>query len=1259
MLDLHTLSDSESPFTAIFNSSPNYMVLVGRDYRIKALNQQANEIFRLFWNYDLKVEESVLSLAKIFNLSDFEEHFHFKEALAGKLLTEERTYKDIYLREWWFEFTYIPVKTSSGEIFAVCLSFRNITRRKGIEESLLSSVATNRAFVEAMPDMLFRLNRDGVFVNYKASQDDKLLVNREDIIGRSVSEILPPYLAGKVLDYIEKTLQTGKLQILEYQLEIKGTLSFFEARLVVSAEGEVLAIVRNITERKQAENLLKRYQLLAKNSLDIILFLRPDGTLVEANQAAVLAYGYTLEELLTLNIRDLRANEALPQITDQMQQARSGGIRFETIHRCKDGTLLPVEVVSSESVELGGERVLLSVIRDITERKQAEEALRESEELYRSVVHTMSEGVVLHGSDGVILASNPSARQILGLPEEELTGRDSADLHWRAIHEDITPFPGAIHPAMLTLQTGKPYTGVVMGLEGRNNLTRWISINTEPLFQPDHTTLRGVVASFVDITQQKEMKEALQRSEELYRVLVNNLPNSVVVLFDHNLRYLVAKGTSTAHLGFSSAEVEGKTFYEVVPPAGRAGILPHYQNALAGIEESFEFQHHELVYQARTAALRNGQGEIYAGMIFTSDITTLKKTEQALRESEKRYRSVVDSIKEVVFQTDTEGHWTFLNPAWTIITGFSVEESLGEKFYDFIHPGDRTQSLKLFQPLMERKRDFCRYQARYLTKEGEFRWIEVYIRLIVDDKDNILGTSGLLRDITGRRLAEEALQDRFKFEELIASISTSFINVAAHEIDREIKQALATIGHFSGANWGYIFLFSEDGTLLSNTHEWCEEGVMPQISRLQKRSVASFPWTVDQIQRLETLYLPSLESIPLEARAERAALEIPPAQSLLIVPLIYERKAVGFLGFDLIKSRKPWGKENVALLRVVGEIFTSAIKRKITEQTLVEERDFAQMVLNTMGEGLVTTNVAGQLQFVNPAYTRILGYSSEELLGRNPAEFVHPEDVAQRNENYRRSISTTGHTYEGRMIHRDGRILNITATVVPMYRENQLKGSIGVITDITYRRQGEEALLQSEQRLRTVVSNVPMMLFAVDQKGVTTFADGRGFKELDVDSAHVIGLSIEAPFTVAHKYIIEKIHQALEGEFINTLISMKNRTYELWLSPVKEESGQVSSVIGVALDVSEKLLAEEEIRQALEKEKELSTLKSRFISMASHDFRTPLTTILSSAELLENYSHRWDDERKQKIYQRIYASVQTMTGLLEEVLFITKSEAGK
>jgi len=110
----------------------------------------------------------------------------------------------------------------------------------------------------------------------------------------------------------------------------------------------------------------------------------------------------------------------------------------------------------------------------------------------------------------------------------------------------------------------------------------------------------------------------------------------------------------------------------------------------------------------------------------------LRAQGEALAASGERYRSVVDNLKEVVFQTDGQGLWTFLNPAWTEVTGFPVEESLGTLFLDYVHPDDRQRNNELFEPLIQRKKDHCRHEVRYLHKNGGYRWIEVFARLTLD-----------------------------------------------------------------------------------------------------------------------------------------------------------------------------------------------------------------------------------------------------------------------------------------------------------------------------------------------------------------------------------------------------------------------------------------------------------------------------------------------------------------------------------------------
>jgi two-component system cell cycle sensor histidine kinase/response regulator CckA len=143
-----------------------------------------------------------------------------------------------------------------------------------------------------------------------------------------------------------------------------------------------------------------------------------------------------------------------------------------------------------------------------------------------------------------------------------------------------------------------------------------------------------------------------------------------------------------------------------------------------------------------------------------------KRSEEALDASEVKYRSVVENIKEVVFQTDEFGHWTFLNPAWTAVTGFAVDPTIGTLFLEYLHEEDRERNRHIFLQLLERKLDYCRYETRFLTKNGKVRWVEIYSQLTLNRDGSVLGASGSLTDITDRKLAERAIQKLAAFPQV-------------------------------------------------------------------------------------------------------------------------------------------------------------------------------------------------------------------------------------------------------------------------------------------------------------------------------------------------------------------------------------------------------------------------------------------------------------------------------------------------------------
>jgi two-component system, cell cycle sensor histidine kinase and response regulator CckA len=211
-----------------------------------------------------------------------------------------------------------------------------------------------------------------------------------------------------------------------------------------------------------------------------------------------------------------------------------------------------------------------SIERIVGELHARSRALIVSESRYRSIIHAMSEGVVIQRHDGTIVAWNESATRVLGLTEDQLHGRTSMDPRWRAVHEDGSPFPGDTHPAMATLRTGVGQTGVVMGVHRPDDSLRWISINSEPVVLDAARGDRGVVTTFSDITGRREAELQGQRDRERLAAIVGSAMDGVICT-DADMRITLFNRAAENIFGFCEAAMLGNTLEALLPERFRHG----------------------------------------------------------------------------------------------------------------------------------------------------------------------------------------------------------------------------------------------------------------------------------------------------------------------------------------------------------------------------------------------------------------------------------------------------------------------------------------------------------------------------------------------------------------------------------------------------------------------------------------------------------------------------------------------------------------
>jgi len=305
-----------------------------------------------------------------------------------------------------------------------------------------------------------------------------------------------------------------------------------------------------------------------------------------------------------------------------------------------------------------------------------------------------------------------------------------------------------------------------------------------------------------------------------------------------------------------------------------------------------------------------------------------------LRESEERYRTVIESVQEIIFHTTVQGLWLYLNPSWADITGYSVEETIGQPLVRFVHRDDCETLVARFHQLTSRQEETARFQMRVMTRDGREVWLDGFARALLDARGRVQGVTGTLRDVTEQRRAHEELQYRDELLQAVAAAGNVLLNEA--DLATALSEAVRLIGMATRADRAYLFENHRDALtgapLMSQRYEWCAGRVSAEINNPQCQDQ---PWALWDDWHAQLSVGKNVSGVVRSfGEYAQGVLRAQGVQSLLLVPVILRQGTSGvpefwgFIGFDDCLRGRAWSDAESSIIGALASSIGGAIMRQ-------------------------------------------------------------------------------------------------------------------------------------------------------------------------------------------------------------------------------------------------------------------------------------------------------------------------------------------
>ncbi len=882
----------------------------------------------------------------------------------------------------------------------------------------------------------------------------------------------------------------------------------------------------------------------------------------------------------------------------------------------------------------GGAPVSRLVISDITAQKQAEAARRESEARYRLISDNAADVIwVLDPVAGRFTYVSPSV--------EKLRGYTTAEILAQPMTEALTPESGARVGALLAqnlsafLAQGSSTVSFVTEVDQPHKDGSIVHTEATTTYVRNERGQVEIVGVSRDITERKRAETALKASEQRWRALIENIDDGIE-LIDAQGQVLYASPSAARILGYPQAELSGPATRLIHPEdlAAAEGTLAQVFGAPGQpISQTYRVRHGDGTWRWVEGTATNLLADPTVGGIVVNfrDITARKQAEEARWESAERLRLAHKATNDVVWDWDIVQDTQQWNEAGATVFGWTdivATPQTASWWVSRVHPDDRQRVEQgFFAVVDDPAKTSWHDEYRFRKADGSYAQVLDRGYVLRNAAGQAFRMIGAMLDITARKEAEQALRE-------------------SEEKYRGLMESLDSV----------VTTVDYDGKLLyvNDVAAQQMDSTVQALTGKTMHDIFPAPIASEQLQDIRRVMHTDRGTVTESQVIVRGR---PRWHRTMMQPIHDEHGRVTcvLVNSTDIHDLKTTQQELLELNRT--------LEGRVRERTAQ-----VQDLYDNAPMGYHSLDAAGNMVMVNQTELDWLGYTREEVLGQHISSFLSPASRAVF-ETYFPNLKQSGAVRDAEIefVRKDGtRFLALLNSSAIYDARGNFVMSRSSLLDITTRKQAENALRESEEQNRLMFDAAPDATALFDAAGWMVRVN-TAFEHLTGYRADQVAGRMFAELALLSREQIAQMILATTEAFKSSRIA----AIECQLRRANGEPRDVSvHIFGITIggrqhyiatvrDITAEKQAAETLRRTLEQQKELNELKSRFVSMTSHEFRTPLTVIFSSTELLELYGARWPDEKKQVHYRRMKTAVQNMTRLLEDILILGRVEAGR